>query len=108
VHTQVFGTHVIDFTGNGAMKKHIFEGATDALRQLYQGFRFDDIFRFPPPTNPMNIADYMLCHSSYKKWTNHWFEIARQEGPCQAGNIEMAAYSPLSSTGAREAHEIHS
>ncbi len=97
----MFGAHIIDFMmGAGAMVKLIFEEATDAMRRLYEVFSLNDIFRFPPPTNPMNIADIMLCRSWYKKWMNHWFEIARQEGPCQAANIEMAAYSPLSSTGA--------
>ena len=95
--TDVSGTHIMDYAaGKG---KELFEMGYKAMERLYQGLDFKGVFRYPPPENPMNTADYALTMRWYRKWIDNFFAIARHDGPCQVGNVELATFNPLTNTG---------
>ena len=96
--TNVVGSHIIDYN-DAEQRKEIFDLGYKAMDSLYEGLNFKSVFRCPPPENPMNIADMSLCLSLHRKWIDHFFEVARGDGPCQVGNIEPAIFNPLTNTG---------
>ena len=95
---DVRGAHILDYQEAKA-RKDLFKSGNDGITSLYVDLKWNTIFRCPPPENPMNIIDYFLCSGMHKKWTRHWFGIAREGGPCKVANIEMALFHPLSRTG---------
>ena len=95
---DVAGSHIMDYN-DAEQRKAMFEVGHKALDALYQGVNFNSAFRYPPPENPMNIADMALTQFWHREWIGHFFGIARRDGPCQVGNVEPAIFNPLSKTG---------
>ena len=95
--TDVAGSHIMDYAA--VKRKELFETGYEAMERLYQGFDFKGVFRYPPPQNPMNIVDYALAMFWNRKWIDSFFTIARRDGPCQVGNVELATFNPLTHTG---------
>lgn len=80
--TDVAGAHVIDYIG--AQRKAFFKAGREAVERWYEGMGWEGYFRFPPPENPLNTADFVLARYHHRRWVTHWFDIARRDGPCQA------------------------
>lgn len=95
--TDVAGSHIMDYAAE--KRKELFEKGYEAMDKMYQGLDYKSVFRYPPPENPMNIADYALANFWYRKWIDNFFTIARHDGPCQVGNVELAMFNPLTNTG---------
>jgi len=95
--TDVAGSHIIDYAA--VNRKELFETGYKAMEKLYHGLDFKGVFRYPPPENPMNIADQALAMLWHRKWIDNFFTNARHDGPCQVGNVELATVNPLTSTG---------
>jgi tetratricopeptide (TPR) repeat protein len=95
--TDVAGSHIMDYAA--VKRKELFETGYEAMERLYQGLDFKGVFRYPPPENPMNIVDHALAKFWHRKWIDSFFTIARRDGPCQVGNVELATLNPLTHTG---------
>jgi tetratricopeptide (TPR) repeat protein len=96
--TDVAGSHLIDYNASEQRKK-LFEEGNRVMDILYQRLDFKSVFRYPPPENPMNIVDYALGMLWRTKWIDHFFAIARNDGPCQVGTTDPAIFNPLTNTG---------
>jgi hypothetical protein len=57
--TDVAGSHIIDY--DTEQRKKLFKMGDKAMEGLYQTLDFKSVFRYPPPENPMNIADCALA-----------------------------------------------
>ena len=96
--TDVSGAHILDYSQPEA-RASIFEAGNESMTRMYTLFDWKSTLRFPPPQNPMNIADHGLALHYKKAWSKHWFAVAQREGSCQVGNLESASWNPLTSTG---------
>lgn len=101
---SVVGTSLIDFQGpeHADKRSQIIDAANTAVETSYKMRGWSDYLRLPPPTNPLNTtSNYGLEHMHYRTWAEHFFDIARRDGPCNVANVEHGAFgSPLSPTGA--------
>lgn len=100
---NVFGTNIIDFQGKKQTKlrAQIIESANDAVERYYMMFGWDKYLRSPPPVNPINTtAHFGLELMHYSTWIEHFFSVAKRDGPCKVGNTERFTGTPLSPTGA--------
>ncbi len=95
--TNVAGTYIIDHAAE--KRKEIFKMGFEAMDNMYQSLDYKSVFRYPPPENPMNIADSMLAIYWWRNWIDNFFTVARQHGPCQVGYVEPAIFNPLSQCG---------
>ena len=101
--TNVYGTNIIDFQGKGhvGFRAKVIDSANQAVKAAYEDLGYDSFLRLPPPTNPINTTAHFgfeVLH--YKKWAEHFFDFAREYGPCHVAKVEHVVGSPLSCTGA--------
>lgn len=95
--TDVAGSHIMDYAAE--KRKELFETGYEAMDKMYQGLDYKSVFRYPPPENPMNIANYAMASFWQRNWIDNFFTIARHDSPCQVGNVELAMFNPLTNTG---------
>ena len=95
---NVSGSHLIDYAAADA-RQTLLQAGHEGMGKLYESLKWKDTFRFPPPENPMNIADFSLSVYHQKQWTTDWFKKAQLGGPFQVGNLESALWNPLTNTG---------
>jgi hypothetical protein len=102
--TEVFGTNLIDFADASIRASLIKESHKNAV-MFYRTFGWTEILRIPPPENPINtVSHFVLEILHYEKWCEHFFDLARLQGPCRVGNVERSRPSPLSNTGESTVH----
>ena len=91
---HILGANLLDYE-NGDQRKKLIKAAAKAVSLTRKMLGLADVLRCPPPTNSINTVCVLLASKYHTCWTDNWFRVAKESGPCNVMNVEPTFSNPF-------------